>query len=72
MSAIVIGNPGRCSLFLGLHGLQSKFGYDDSLDAFGIHGVGGTLGAFLTGVFATKLINPMQPTGSYTAIRDSC
>jgi len=35
-------------------GLKSKFGYDDSLDAFGVHGVGGTLGAVLTGVFATR------------------
>ncbi len=33
---------------------RSKFGYDDSLDAFGVHGVGGTLGAILTGVFATR------------------
>jgi ammonium transporter, Amt family len=33
------------------------FGYDDTLDAFGVHGAGGTLGALLTGVFATKEIN---------------
>lgn len=36
--------------------IKNKFGYDDSLDAFGIHGVGGTLGAILTGVFATKAL----------------
>jgi Amt family ammonium transporter len=36
--------------------LKSKFGYDDSLDVFGVHGVGGTLGALLTGVFATKAV----------------
>ena len=35
-------------------GLKGKLGYDDSLDAFGVHGVGGTLGAILTGVFATR------------------
>ena len=35
-------------------GLKSKFGYDDALDAFGVHGVGGTLGAVLTGVFAAR------------------
>src|ERR1700722_3194608 len=35
------------------------FGYDDSLDAFGVHGAGGTLGAILTGLFATNLINPI-------------
>ena len=34
--------------------LKQKCGYDDSLDAFGIHGVGGTVGALLTGVFASK------------------
>jgi Amt family ammonium transporter len=34
--------------------LKSMMGYDDSLDAFGVHGVGGTLGAILTGVFATR------------------
>jgi Amt family ammonium transporter len=36
---------------------KNKFGYDDSLDAFGVHGCGGTLGALLTGVFATSLVN---------------
>ena len=34
-----------------------KFKYDDALDAFGVHGAGGTLGAVLTGVFATSLVN---------------
>jgi Amt family ammonium transporter len=47
--------------------VKSKFGYDDSLDAFGVHGAGGTLGAILTGVFATRAINPIfganEPTG---------
>jgi Amt family ammonium transporter len=40
--------------FYACTGLKRKFGYDDSLDAFGVHGVGGTLGALLTGVFATR------------------
>ena len=39
--------------------VKARFGYDDSLDAFGVHGVGGTIGALLTGVFATSLINPV-------------
>jgi ammonium transporter, Amt family len=39
--------------------VKSWFRYDDSLDAFGVHGAGGTLGALLTGLFATKLINPI-------------
>ena len=44
-----------------LHGRQGEgeLGYDDSLDAFGVHGAGGTLGAILTGVFASKAINPI-------------
>ena len=37
--------------------VKARFGYDDSLDAFGVHGVGGTLGAILTGVFATNAVN---------------
>jgi Amt family ammonium transporter len=37
--------------------VKKKFGYDDTLDAFGVHGAGGTLGALLTGVFATMLVN---------------
>src|ERR1700739_1980975 len=47
--------------------VKSLFGYDDSLDAFGVHGAGGTLGALLTGVFAQSAINPIfcgcQPGG---------
>ena len=38
--------------------VKSLFGYDDSLDAFGVHGAGGTLGAMLTGLLATYAINP--------------
>ncbi len=38
--------------------LKPRFGYDDALDTFGIHAVGGTLGAFLTGVLATPAVNP--------------
>lgn len=39
--------------------VKAKFGYDDSLDAFGVHGAGGTLGAILTGVFAVAAVNPI-------------
>jgi Amt family ammonium transporter len=39
--------------------VKAKFGYDDSLDAFGVHGAGGTLGALLTGVFAASAVNPI-------------
>jgi Amt family ammonium transporter len=43
--------------------VKHVFGYDDTLDAFGVHGAGGTLGALLTGVFATNAINNAQING---------
>src|SRR5262249_41639321 len=39
--------------------IKGRFGYDDALDAFGVHGIGGTLGAILTGVFATRAISDL-------------
>ncbi len=57
MSAIIMGLAAGVVCFLACTKLKSKFGYDDSLDAFGVHGVGGTLGAVLTGVFATRAVN---------------
>jgi Amt family ammonium transporter len=39
--------------------VKGLFGYDDALDAFGVHGAGGTIGALLTGVFATRYVNPI-------------
>ena len=53
MPALVMGLAVGVVCFLTCTKLKSMFGYDDSLDAFGVHGVGGTLGAILTGVFAT-------------------
>src|ERR1019366_1525030 len=44
--------------------LKSRFGYDDSLDAFGVHGVGGLAGALLTGVFAQKALNDAGADGA--------
>jgi Amt family ammonium transporter len=43
--------------------LKSMFGYDDSLDVVGVHGVGGVLGAILTGIFASKAVNPAGDNG---------
>jgi Amt family ammonium transporter len=66
MPALVFGGAAGIACFLACTTLKSKFGYDDSLDAFGVHGVGGTLGAVLTGVFATRAcwdINGGQPIG---------
>jgi Amt family ammonium transporter len=53
MSALVMGLAVGVVCFWACTYLKGKFKYDDSLDAFGVHGVGGTLGAILTGVFAT-------------------
>jgi Amt family ammonium transporter len=44
--------------------VKQMCGYDDSLDAFGVHGIGGTVGAILTGVFATKAVNPLRGDGA--------
>jgi Amt family ammonium transporter len=44
--------------------LKSSFGYDDSLDVVGVHGVGGIFGAIATGIFASKAINPMGADGA--------
>jgi Amt family ammonium transporter len=56
--AIVIGILAGVIPFLACAYLKGKLGYDDALDTFGVHAVGGTLGAFLTGVLATASVNP--------------
>lgn len=56
MPALIMGAAGGVACFFACSLLKSKLKYDDSLDAFGVHGVGGTLGAILTGVFATRAI----------------
>ena len=48
--------------------VKGWFGYDDALDAFGIHGAGGTLGALMTGVFATSAINKVFADGEGNAL----
>jgi len=55
--AIVIGIAAGVIPFYAVAKMKPRFGYDDTLDAFGIHGVGGTIGAILTGVFADPAIN---------------
>ena len=54
MGALVIGFASGIVCFWGATSLKQKMGYDDSLDAFGVHGVGGIVGALLTGVFAAE------------------
>ncbi len=56
MPALVIGLVAGIGCFLMVTWVKSMFGYDDALDAFGVHGAGGTMGALLTGVFATKSV----------------
>jgi Amt family ammonium transporter len=60
MPAILIGIAAGVVCFFACTTIKNKFGYDDSLDAFGVHGVGGTLGAILTGVFATRAVNDLN------------
>ncbi len=55
--ALLIGLAAGAVCYFMVTKVKSLFRYDDSLDAFGVHGAGGTLGAILTGVFATKLVN---------------
>ncbi len=57
-SAVLMGAIGGAGPFLAVDFLKKKIGYDDALDTFGVHGVGGTLGAILTGVFASEKANP--------------
>ncbi len=52
MGALIIGLAAGVVCFFCATSLKRKLGYDDSLDAFGVHGIGGILGAILTGVFA--------------------
>ncbi|MEI9899604.1 MAG: ammonium transporter [Hyphomicrobium sp.] len=56
-SALIIGFAAGLFCFFMCAVVKNMFGYDDSLDAFGVHGMGGTLGAILTGVFATNKVN---------------
>ena len=55
--ALLIGLLAGIFCFYMVTTIKNKFGYDDSLDAFGVHGAGGSLGAILTGVFATNAVN---------------
>jgi len=59
MPAMLIGLSAGAFCYFMVATVKARFGYDDSLDAFGVHGAGGTLGALLTGVFAASAINPI-------------
>ena len=59
MPALLIGFIAGGFCFFMVAKVKAKFGYDDSLDAFGVHGAGGTIGALLTGCFAVSAVNPI-------------
>jgi Amt family ammonium transporter len=63
-SAVAIGLAAGAATYFACNNLKARFGYDDSLDTFGVHAVGGTLGTILTGVFATAAVNPNLAVGS--------
>jgi Amt family ammonium transporter len=59
MSAVVIGLLAGAFCYFMVAKVKMLAGYDDSLDAFGVHGAGGTIGALLTGIFASSAVNPI-------------
>src|SRR5881628_1477406 len=63
MPALVIGFVAGAFCYFMVTRVKAIFGYDDALDAFGVHGAGGTIGALLTGVFAQQVINPIFGAG---------
>jgi len=69
ISGLVIGVIAGAFCYWMVTKFKAVFGYDDALDAFGVHGAGGTIGALLTGVFGTMLINPIfgdgKPVGGF-------
>ena len=62
-ASIIIGAGASAVCYLGVNRVKARFGYDDSLDVFGVHGLGGTWGAIATGIFASKSINPAGADG---------
>jgi ammonium transporter, Amt family len=63
MPALAIGFLAGALCYWMVTKVKAIFGYDDALDAFGVHGAGGTIGALLTGVFAQQVINPIYGAG---------
>jgi Amt family ammonium transporter len=61
--AFIIGIAAGIGCYWGATGLKHAMGYDDSLDAFGVHGVGGTIGAILTGVLAVSAVGGTGKSG---------
>ncbi len=68
MSALWIGLIAGVFCYFMVVKVKTWFGYDDSLDAFGVHGAGGTIGAILTGLFAASAVNPVFGPGKATGL----
>ena len=64
MSSLIIGLAAGAICYMSLN-MKGKLGYDDSLDAFGVHGIGGIIGTLATGLFAQTLINPAGGNGLF-------
>ena len=69
MGALIIGIAAGVICYWGATSLKKMMGYDDSLDAFGVHGIGGIVGAVLTGVFASKAIGGTEGSMSQVMIQ---
>ncbi len=69
-AAVVIGVLAAAVPYIFVMHLKAKFGYDDALDTFGVHAVGGTLGAIMTGIYADKAVNANLAT-AVTAAKDA-
>lgn len=65
MPALAIGLIGGIVCYFAVAVLKEKLGYDDSLDAFGVHGIGGTWGSIATGLWATTEVNPAGADGLF-------
>ncbi|MBP88790.1 MAG: ammonia channel protein [Planctomycetaceae bacterium] len=70
MPALLMGAAAGIVCYFACSTLKSKLGYDDSLDAFGVHGIGGTLGAVLTGIFATTQVSSGAANGVFYDAQD--
>ena len=64
-SSLAIGIGAAVFCYLGINSLKPRFGYDDALDVFGVHGIGGAWGALATGIFCTKAVNPAGNDGLF-------
>ena len=68
MSALMIGLLAGSICYVMVAKVKHIFGYDDTLDAFGIHGIGGAIGAVMTGILATSVVNPIFKDAAVGAI----